>query len=381
MTTDRQTAFQNFARHFATAISTVSLYSPEHHQVRRLCSLTLSDLEDAMEGRHDFSVVIIDNQMVVEGSPLEESLPVARLAQALTTRGIGHIRIMRGVTMDEILSVVESLSKKNSRGEVCSTANIRFGTVGVRFSYAAGETLTNDPDQPAHESACQVDMSKYGDMYEGIRKHKRLKVAGIMEIVSAFISTVKSEADPLLALAPLRSSDEYTFTHCANICILNLAQAMALGIDGPLLHDIGIAAMLHDVGKFLIPEEVLNKTGALDKEEWSLIQQHPVMGAQYLLDTPGVPHLAVITAFEHHMKYDFSGYPEVPDQWKQNLCSQMTTISDFFDALRTKRPYRGAMEREKISGIMLDISGTELHPLLARNFLKIMDSFHKPVDS
>lgn len=377
MRTDRSTSLQNFARHFATAISTVSLYSPEHHQVERLCSLTLSDLEEAMAGHHDFSLVIIDNQMVVEGLPLEASLSVARLAQALTVRGIGHIRILRGVTMDEILCVVVSMSKKNSHREIRSTAHIRFGTVGVRFSGAASELQVTNPGHTTSETASHVDMSNYVDMCEGIRKHKKLKVAGIMEIVSAFIATVGSEADPLLALAPLRSSDEYTFTHCANICILNLAQAMALGIDGPLLHDIGIAAMLHDVGKFLIPEEVLNKTGPLDRDEWELIKQHPVMGAQYLLDTPGVPHLAVVTAFEHHMKHDFSGYPEVPGDWRQNLCSQMTTVSDFFDALRTKRPYRGAMEMEKISGIMLEIAGTELHPVLARNFLKIMDSFLK----
>jgi len=377
MKSDRSAAFQNFARHFANAISTVSLYSSGHHQVGRQCSLTLSDLEDALAGQQELSVVIIDNQMVVEGMPLEESLPVSRLSQTLTARGIGHIKVLRGVTLDEIVTVAGSLSKQNSRGEVCSTAHIRFGKVAVRFSHDGCRAPGIDPPREEQGAECQVDMGKYCDVYEGIRKHKRLRVAGIMEIVSAFIATVKSEADPLLALAPLRSNDEYTFTHCANICILNLAQAMALGIDGPLLHDIGIAAMLHDVGKFLVPEEVLNKSGPLDQKEWQLVKQHPLMGAHYLLDTPGVPHLAVITAFEHHMRYDFSGYPEVPGRWQQNLCSQMTTVSDFFDALRTKRPYRGALDMTRISGIMLEIAGTELHPLLARNFLKIMDSFSK----
>jgi hypothetical protein len=376
MNPDRTVAFQNFARHFANAISTVSLYSSGHHQVGRQCSLTLSDLEEALGGQQELSIVIIDNQMVVEGVPLDESLPVSRLSQTLAARGIGHIKVMRGVTLDEILTVAGGLSKQNSRGEVCPTEHIRFGKVAVRFSHdGCGTPAIDPPSGGSGGAACQVDVGNYCDIYDGIRKHKRLKVAGIMEIVSAFIATVKSEADPLLALAPLRSNDEYTFTHCANICILNLAQAMAIGIDGPLLHDIGIAAMLHDVGKFLVPEEVLNKSGQLDEKEWQLVKQHPVMGAHYLLDTPGVPHLAVITAFEHHMRYDFSGYPEVPGHWQQNLCSQMTTVSDFFDALRTKRPYRGALEMARISGIMLEIAGTELHPLLARNFLKIMDSF------
>jgi HD-GYP domain-containing protein (c-di-GMP phosphodiesterase class II) len=113
----------------------------------------------------------------------------------------------------------------------------------VRFSYNKSNLQSDDLTRDQPDAAMfGEEMSKYNEICEGIKKHKKLKVAGIMEIVSGFIATVKSEADPLLALAPIRSSDEYTFTHSANICILNLAQAMALGVDGPLLHDIGIAA-------------------------------------------------------------------------------------------------------------------------------------------
>jgi HD-GYP domain-containing protein (c-di-GMP phosphodiesterase class II) len=200
-------------------------------------------------------------------------------------------------------------------------------------------------------------------------------MAGILEIVRGFIAAVKYEADPLIALAPLRATDEYTFIHSMNICILNLAQAMPLGIEGPLLHDLGIAALLHDVGKFFVPDEILNKPGRLDEAEWKIIRRHPLMGAQYLLGTPGVPHLAVITAFEHHMKYDFTGYPEISGQWQQNLCSQMTAVSDIFDAMRTKRPYKEAMDMDMIKQRMLGLSGIDLHPALTGNLLKILRRF------
>jgi len=380
MKTDHDLAIQDFARQLATAISTVSLYSSKHHQVQRLCSSILANIEKVLEDKKDISLVVIDNGLIVDGIPLGESLLINRLAQNLALRGIGHIKLVRGVKLEEILAMVENLSKRNSGCVISSTSNIRYGKVEVHFSYnrAASEMGKRAGDQTG-AAIFNEEVAKYTEICEGIKKHKTLKVAGIMEIVSGFIATVKSEADPLLALAPIRSSDEYTFTHSANICILNLAQAMALGIDGPLLHDIGIAAMLHDVGKFFIPEEVLNKPGRLDEEEWELVKQHPLWGAQYLLDSPGVPHLAIITAYEHHLKYDFSGYPMVPHQWQQNLCSQMTTVSDFFDALRTKRPYRGAMEMQKISNIMLEIAGTDLHPILTRNFLMIMNKISEMV--
>ncbi len=380
MKSDNARALYEFARQLATAISTVSLYSPGHHLVRRLCSSITANLEKVMADKTDISLVVIDNALIVDGMPLGESLHINRLAQSLTLRGIGHIRLLRGITPEEILGMVENLSKQYSGRVISSTANIRYGKVGVHFSYKTAEperdTLVLDQ---ATVPVFAEEMAKYSEICEGVKKHKTLKVAGIMEIVSGFIATVKSEADPLLALAPLRSSDEYTFSHSANICILNLAQAMALGMDGPVLHDIGIAAMLHDVGKFFIPEEVLNKPGRLDDEDWKLVKQHPLWGAQYLLSTPGVPHLAIITAYEHHLKYDFSGYPAVPAGWQQNLCSQMTTVSDFFDALRTKRPYRGAMEMEKISDIMLENTWTGLHPVLTKNFLKIMGKISEMV--
>jgi HD-GYP domain-containing protein (c-di-GMP phosphodiesterase class II) len=166
--------------------------------------------------------------------------------------------------------------------------------------------------------------------------------------------------------------DEYTFTHSINVCILNLAQGMSLGFEGQLLHDIGIAALLHDVGKQFVPEEILNKPGALENEEWEYMRQHALRGAEYLLNNPGIPRLAVLCAFEHHMKYDMSGYPKVPPGWRTNICSQITMVSDFFDALRTKRAYKDARDFAETAGFMLDIAGTELNPFLTLNFLRIL---------
>ena len=134
----------------------------------------------------------------------------------------------------------------------------------------------------------------------------------IVATVSGFIKAFRREVNPLMALAPLRSLDEYTFTHSVDVCILNLAQGISLQIEGELLHDLGIAGMLHDVGKLFVPKEITNKSEELTAAEWGEMRRHPVTGAKYLLDNPGVPRLAVLTAFEHHMKYDLSGYPPVP---------------------------------------------------------------------
>src|ERR1035437_3505404 len=110
------------------------------------------------------------------------------------------------------------------------------------------------------------------------------------------------------------------------------------------------------------------------------MKQHPVKGASYMLKTPSVPRLAAIAAYEHHLNFNLRGYPNVSPDWQQNLCSHMTTISDFFDALRTRRPYREPVSLSEISGMMLDMMGTDLHPALTRNFLRIISEFIETAD-
>lgn len=102
------------------------------------------------------------------------------------------------------------------------------------------------------------------------------------------------------------------------------------------------------------------------------MKRHPSRGAQYLLNQPDVPRIAIITAFEHHMRFDRSGYPQVSASWELSLCSQMTMISDTFDALRTRRIYKDSWDLPKISGHMLNLGGAQLNPELTLNFLNVL---------
>jgi HD-GYP domain-containing protein (c-di-GMP phosphodiesterase class II) len=157
--------------------------------------------------------------------------------------------------------------------------------------------------------------------------------------------------------------------HAARVTIFSIIQAKALGLEGDVMHDIGIAGLLHDVGKTFVSTEILDKKEALNDGEWAEVKKHPVYGAMYLSAFHNVPKLAVVTAFEHHMKYDGSGYPDTKRRGRrQHILSQIIAISDFFDALRTERPYRKALEVPEILGIMRESSGKDFNPLLVDNF-------------
>jgi HD-GYP domain-containing protein (c-di-GMP phosphodiesterase class II) len=301
--------------------------------------------------------------------------------QLLKAKGVQFLKFDATVTEIELRDLAAALAKGTKEHLELSTAeNIQIGKVALRYGIQ-DDGLELPISQTVKEASLNeitaLELAKFMEIYEEAKNNRKLSILGLYDIVSGFINAFKQESDTLLAFAPLRAMDEYTFTHSTNVCVLNLAQAMALGIDGPLLHDIGIAAMLHDIGKLFIPEDILNKPGKLTPEEYLIIQQHPLKGAQHLLDTPGVPRLAIVTAYEHHMKYNFSGYPAAPSGWVQNICSQMTTISDAFDALRTRRSYKTAMDWDPVAVMIYELAGIDFHPTLAKNFIVIMEKFHE----
>ncbi len=354
-------------RHLVTAVSSAALYSFDHPQVSRLRGAALDNLTAALEAKPDISLVIIGDELLAGDSPLDTGLYVGRFVEMMRARGIGHVKFLRGVTARELAALAAALAGGRTEEEIRSTEHIRFGRVEVRFSLAGKE---GEEDPLADFTAEEV--ARVTEIYEGVARNRKLHAAGIADMVGGFIIALREQARPLMALAPLRDMDEYTFAHSVNVCILNLAQAMSLGINGPLLQEIGIAGLLHDIGKMFVPREILTKPAQLTDAEWRIMRRHPHQGARCLIETPGMPHLAAVVTFEHHMKHDFSGYPAVPPGWRQSLASEMTSISDFFDALRTRRSYCDSMELRQIAGMLLDRRGREFHPLLTRNFLLIL---------
>ncbi len=385
MSENNSQLINDFIRHLLSATANAALYGTAHPQVTRLSSQVFASVSEMLQSRPDVKLMVVENELVIDGRPQEISMFLNRFTQILRSHAIGTIKLLAGVTKSEIDALIYGLGKQQFDGvqAILSSDHIRLGKVDLCISGMSSEIGSSGspksrimlPDMPREESA------RFMEIYETVKNKHKLQINGIFDVVSDFIDVFRQEGKPLLAMAALKEADEYTFTHSTNVCVLNLAQAMALGIEGQLLNDIGVSAMLHDIGKLFIPEEILTKTDKLTAEEFDIIRQHPVRGARHLLETSGVPRLAVITAYEHHLKFNLSGYPAVSSNWQQNLCSHMTMISDFFDALRTRRSYREPMPLQEISGMMLGMMGTDLHPALTRNFLRIISGLLEAIDS
>jgi putative nucleotidyltransferase with HDIG domain len=139
----------------------------------------------------------------------------------------------------------------------------------------------------------------------------------------------------------MKNYDNYTFTHMVNVSILAMAQARALGLEGSRLREFGLSALMHDIGKVRTPLEVLQKTDRLTDDEFTIMKRHVVDGAEILRRTPEMPIMAPSVAFEHHLRIDGSGYPDVTRP-SLNLATMLTSIADVYDAMRSQRAYQQA---------------------------------------
>jgi putative nucleotidyltransferase with HDIG domain len=157
-----------------------------------------------------------------------------------------------------------------------------------------------------------------------------------------------------------------------NVSILTMGQARALGIDGPLLREFGLSALMHDIGKVRTPLEVLNKPDKLTDAEFTIMKRHTVDGAEILRTTPDMPTLAPVVAFEHHLRLDGTGYPLGITRPTLNVGTMLCSIADVYDAMRSQRAYQQAFPSDRILEVMKRNDGTQFDQHLVRRFVQLI---------
>ena len=356
------------------AVANQRLYAAEHPQVLRYLDRAHQALVRMMENRQALTFIIVDDDVVFEHQTLVSKTPhLLQFARMLTHCAIERITFLAQLTRAELSQLVEDLAATD-RNVVRSSAGIRLGKIDKAGSTAKLVALSPEARQKMKALGLLDDkpIDDMKEVFHEIQTKQKPPLQGLKQVVQGFISGMLHNIQPLGLLTALKSSDEYTFTHAINVCVLTMAQAEMLGIKSGRLYDIGVAAAMHDVGKMFVPDEILNKPGKLTEDEWTLMRHHTIRGARYILRMDGLPKLAFIAALEHHIRYDGTGYPELQKGWKPNIVSQMIAVADLFDAMRSRRPYQEPKPDDLITRILVDESGTAFNPLLVRNFLRII---------
>jgi HD-GYP domain-containing protein (c-di-GMP phosphodiesterase class II) len=214
-----------------------------------------------------------------------------------------------------------------------------------------------------------------GDQHVNVRKLKRL--------AQKTIHILMEDESILLGLTTIKNYDEYTYNHSVNVSIYALAMGRRLGFSRETLTELGLTGLFHDVGKSKIPIEVLNKPGALDEKEWGLMKKHPMEGVETVLNLKQLGEInprMVIGIFDHHLKYNMTGYPNLYHKKEASLFGRILQIVDAYDAMTTPRVYKKVpFTLEQTLAIMERESGVHFDPILLKVFVNLVGVF--PVGS
>ena len=178
-----------------------------------------------------------------------------------------------------------------------------------------------------------------------------------------------------MGLTMIKSYDEYLFNHSVNVGILATTLGETLGLDRSSLRELGLGALLHDLGKIHIPDSITNAARKLTDEEWEVIKRHPVDGVKMLEQMGVSSEIALRVVKEHHVRFDRTGYPTLAPDEEVHPCSMMVTIADVYDALTTARPYRGAFHPTQAIEEIKTLSGSTFDPEMLKTFIDMLGMY------
>jgi putative nucleotidyltransferase with HDIG domain len=375
MTTPRMQLAEELLRRFAASLRSYQLYSKGHPIITR----NVETLSGALQLLHSLqpSIVVglVGDEVIVDDVPMAKADTLGGFVRRLQQSGVERITIDRGVTIEEITTFIDAVTTIDARnvteGDAASAfpamPHIRVGRVTVEQRVEGSLT-----DMATIKKLYNDAVSVAGNVWESAQTEGRPDPTISRTMIDGLAQAVAQNRRALLALTTLKNYDNYTFTHMVNVSILTMGQARGLKIDGPLLREFGLAALMHDIGKVKTPIEILNKPEKLTDEEFAIMKRHVVDGAEILRATPDVPTLAPVVAFEHHLRTDGSGYPSGVSRPSLNVGTMLCSIADVYDAMRSQRSYQQAFPTDRILAVLKRNDGKQFDQHLVRRFVQLI---------
>lgn len=356
---------------FVNLVAKMKMYPQNHPQVISLLYSFYESIERYLKERSELTLYIIGDDIIVLDKPLPNlGLTEESFIKILNSNSIERVTFLAGLPKPQLYNFFAELASGNKL-TLSSASHIKLGKVVFdSLDEYRPDSSFKPVDFTAFNKKASLEIKK---LYLDIQNNKMPDTEKAKEIVADFIRIYDKSISPLTVLASIKSADEYTYVHITNVALLTICFADYLGFSGKYLEDIGVAALLHDVGKMFIPDSILQKPGPLNEDERAIMETHTLKGAQFIGIQKNLPKLTMLAALEHHIKYDGSGYPLISQNWQPNITSQMIGIADVYDATRSNRPYQEAMAHDKIRAILQAGKGSNFNPALVENFLRMIE--------
>lgn len=332
----------------------IKLYPPEHQAVQKALSELAAAAMDSRSVDSDLELRVHGEFIFVNGTRLRLDLSnyasFGRVLELFRASGVGVLRVLREAKPRDWFALLTLLTTLGARGEGdAEELSQRLAVAGVDvFEVAAHSDAAEDVEEKEVAKAAgrrtyaqSVALTK--DVINSVRMGRVPSARKIKRAVQTIVDEVLTEEASLIGLTTLREYDEYTYTHSVNVCIFAVALGKRIGMTKLQLYELGVAALMHDIGKSRVPTDLLQKTTALDDDDWRRITAHPWLGMLTLFQLRGqqeLPYRAMVVAHEHHMRRDFSGYPRVIRPRALSMTSKIVAVADAYDAATSRRSYQ-----------------------------------------
>ena len=374
---------RNAVQQLVVLIRNSQLYDPSNKVFVEPIKRIRSTVQEAIELERKFDLEIDGFEVFVNGIRVRVDLRNLHLfkyfIEELTRRGLGGVGFLAAPDTQALGIFLGLLAgAPDDSKDHASEFNRRLTEAGATGILALPprrheEKPPTDRRQRAIETYqqaldfiryCMTDLESPADV--NVREAKRM----VYKLVD--LSYEGGGGFSMLGLTAIKGHDDYTFNHMVNVCILAIAFGQRLGLARDRLSRLGLCALYHDLGKLNISLDILGKHGPLSDEEWAVMGNHTVFGARELfpmIATDRDAVLRVLSALQHHIGYDGSGYPKTRMRTEPILFARIVAVVDAFDAMTTKRVYQRMFLPDEALAQLQKASGAKYDPLLVKAFV------------
>jgi putative nucleotidyltransferase with HDIG domain len=370
-----------FLNAFAHSLAVMTLYPEGHPSREKAVDHAFEELDGLATAGGQLPSFTFLGDEVVFGRERLRDLKSWDWGTRLVAAGIQRLELERRVTreefdafLQEVLGRLMMSAVDTSEARQMRSFGIRFGAVGVQ-----GRDASDVPAAvpvPLPETTLDLSLGEEAETFKWLQSEVQSGAAvPLLEaeaVVRSLSVAMHGDSRIVLPLLKLKEFDQYTTTHSLNVAVLAMGLAESLGCRPKEIRAIGVAGLLHDIGKIRIPLEVLTKPGKLNEEERAIMNAHPIDGARVIMQSEEDLGMAAAVAYEHHVMLDGGGYPVMHYKRDCAMASRLVHVCDVYDALSTKRPYRDAWPSEKTMSYLEERAGTEFDPELVAAFIRTL---------
>ncbi|MBI5493286.1 MAG: HD domain-containing protein [Deltaproteobacteria bacterium] len=354
-------ANETLLKNINASLKSKKLYPPGHPAISAPVSKTFQCLADSLKSRNNIMVGLVNEALVMENEPVEDGDKLyPDLLACMNDKNAGAIIFEKGASLKELTAVVDILSGPVLQGAELQKELSAKGVTRITLkSIPKGKKNILE----IYNGAVEVVKNVMGE----VRMGKIPKSEPISHIIDEISETVLSDPNAMIGLTMIKNYDNYLYNHSVNVSIMAISLGRHMRLEQNELHCVGIAALLHDIGKTGVSENIIRKPGGLSSEEWEKIKEHPLLGSNIIKRMNGLEELVGRLIYEHHIKFDRTGYPQI--NTSIHPLSQIITICDAYDALTTLRVYQQPHNPVEALKVMTSFSGRHFNPETLKAFI------------